>query len=56
MVIRYGRRKWRRGLEVRKEICGRHLWNQLETSERGHYRESMGVTLAEIPTSDWYRD
>jgi hypothetical protein len=39
---------------VRKEICTRHLWDQLETLDRGGYRESLGVTLAEIPTSGWY--
>jgi hypothetical protein len=27
-----------------------HLWNQLETWDGGGYRESLGVTLAEIPT------
>jgi hypothetical protein len=54
MAIRYGKRKGRRGLRVRKEICTRHLWDQLETLDRGGYRESLGVTLAEIPTSGWY--
>lgn len=45
MAIRCGGRKDRRGLGLRMEISGGHLWER-----------RMGVTLAEIPTRGGYRD
>lgn len=43
-------------LEVRMEIGGGQFWDKLETRDRRGYRESMGVILAEIPSSRGYGD
>ena len=45
-----------RGLGVKMEICGGHLWDLLETSNRGSYWESLKVNLAKIPTQGRCRD
>jgi hypothetical protein len=41
----------RKGLGLEMEITGEHLWEWLEIWEEGGHRESMGVTLAEMPSS-----
>ena len=46
----------RRGTGERTDIHGGHLWDYLETCEKGDSRESMRLTLAETPTSEVYRD
>ena len=42
----------RRGPGERTDIDGEHLWDYLETWEKGESREFMRLTLAETPTSE----
>ena len=45
--------EWRgRGPGDRTDINGGHLWDYLETWEKGESREFMRLTLAETPTSE----
>jgi hypothetical protein len=55
MVIRCGE-EGRKGLGVRMETVHGHLWDYLEAWDKGGYRESMEVMLAEIPTRWSCRD
>jgi hypothetical protein len=54
-----GKQVWRESVrEGRNENRSRweHLWDKLETWDRGGFRESMGLILAETPTCWGFED